>query len=67
MKLKRKKGESNYYIWEGLTEGKLLAILYALESREKDGVLTPVAQDCLTFLRNHREAGKAFMTIFKTD
>lgn len=51
MELKQGKGGLNSYTWHGLTYGKLLAILNALQDHEADGRLTVVQQDVLIFLQ----------------
>lgn len=51
MKIAKRKGFNNYDI-TGLTEGKLLAILFALEELEKANKITAVQWDILVALRH---------------
>jgi len=54
MKIKQNAQEFNSFALTELTQGKLLAILHALESLEKVGKISPLQEDILIFLRNNQ-------------
>ena len=50
-----KSGLYNDFSFEGLTQGKLLAIYNALQYKKQTDALSVVQEEVLDFLENHRD------------